>query len=247
MGLVSKMLSYDSRNFHAWQYRRTVVGSLEELSRQETHTQSEPKPQSQSQSQPEGRSEATATPDEPQPVKQPSMSEQEFEYTTKMIKANLSNFSAWHNRSQLIPRLLSDRHADSAARRTLLDQEFDLITQALYTDPYDQSLWFYHQYLMTTLSVKCPEKWRIVRELDDGDRVEYLQTQLEMLRDMLDGTDDCKWIYQALLTTAQECREVESGDEVVSTVEMEEWMVQLERLDPLRKGRWVDWRKSLGL
>jgi len=50
------------------------------------------------------------------------MTEQEFEYTTKMINANLSNFSAWHNRSKLIPKLLNERNADGTARRKFLDE-----------------------------------------------------------------------------------------------------------------------------
>lgn len=84
LGLVSKMLSKDQRNFHAWGYRRHVVKTLESLS---------------------GR----------------SMVEHEFEYTNKMIRVSLSNFSAWHNRSQLIPRLLEERAANDATRKKFLD------------------------------------------------------------------------------------------------------------------------------
>lgn len=51
-----------------------------------------------------------------------SMVEAEFEFTTKMIRVDLSNFSAWHNRSKLIPRLLTERKADDAARRKFFDQ-----------------------------------------------------------------------------------------------------------------------------
>ena len=56
-------------------------------------------------------------------LKGKSMVESEFEYTTRMIRApnGLSNFSAWHRRSKLIPRLLDERLADDAARRQFLD------------------------------------------------------------------------------------------------------------------------------
>ena len=49
------------------------------------------------------------------------MTKQEFDYTTKMISSNLSNFSAWHNRSKLIPKLLSEMKVDHEARRNFLD------------------------------------------------------------------------------------------------------------------------------
>ena len=51
-----------------------------------------------------------------------SMAEEEFDYTTRMIESNLSNFSAWHNRSKLIPRLLDERKADDVVRRSFLDK-----------------------------------------------------------------------------------------------------------------------------
>lgn len=90
LALVGKMLSLDSRNFHGWGYRRTVIAAL---------------------SSDEFQGECLAK----------SLTEQEFDYTTKMINSNLSNFSAWHNRSKLIPRLLDEREADEAERRESLD------------------------------------------------------------------------------------------------------------------------------
>ena len=50
-----------------------------------------------------------------------SMANEEFEYTTKMIKTDLSNFSAWHNRTKLIIRLLDERSASDLERRQWLD------------------------------------------------------------------------------------------------------------------------------
>ena len=95
LSLVSKMLSLDSRNFHGWGYRRTVVGALESF----------PPP-------PSSEDETNAS----------SMTESEFAYTTQMIETNLSNFSAWHRRSKLIPKLLDERKASDAQRRDFLDR-----------------------------------------------------------------------------------------------------------------------------
>ena len=91
LALAGKMLSLDSRNFHGWGYRRTVVQALDSAVLQ-------------------GEKSST------------SMTEQEFTYTTKMINTNLSNFSAWHTRSKLIPRLLNERGADNEARQKFLDE-----------------------------------------------------------------------------------------------------------------------------
>lgn len=90
LGLVGKMLSLDSRNFHGWGYRRKVVTALENAQLCQNG---------------EGI----------------SMTEEDFQYTTKKIESNLSNFSAWHTRSKLIPRLLDERKADEGARKDFLD------------------------------------------------------------------------------------------------------------------------------
>ncbi|KAK3052115.1 Rab geranylgeranyltransferase [Extremus antarcticus] len=207
LALVGKMLALDSRNFHGWGYRRTVVEAIERLG-------------------------------------DISMAEKEFEYTTKMIKTNLSNFSAWHYRSQLIPRLLNERNARREARAKFLDGEFELITSALYTDPYDQSLWFYHQFLMATLDTTNPQAGIILSPCTNSDRKMYLEQEVTSVREMLDGAEDCKYIYQALLEYARRWRDL--GGEVEKT-DMKEWLGELRKLDPLREGRWRDLEKVLGL
>ena len=83
---MGKMLNRDSRNFHGWEYRRTVIGHLE------------------------GKV-----------LNGESKARSEFEYTTKMIGSNLSNFSAWHNRTNLILRILNEESATDTERRTMLN------------------------------------------------------------------------------------------------------------------------------
>jgi geranylgeranyl transferase type-2 subunit alpha len=215
--LVNKMLHADSRNFHAWSYRRVVVEQVERL----------------------------ATSAQETPAK--SLTESEFDYTTKMIKTNLSNFSAWHNRSKLIPRLLRERNADSKARRALLGSELGLICDAINTDPFDQSIWFYHQYLIFTLAPDCPPQDLIVNDLNNDDRQKYYEHEMEYIREILEDEADCKWIYEALLYLATAYLEVEAGTQAFTTKDMGSWLQELNRLDPLRKGRWGDMAERLNI
>ena len=50
-----------------------------------------------------------------------SMAKEEFDYTTKMIRSSLSNFSAWHSRSKLIIRLLNEQAASDDERKKMLE------------------------------------------------------------------------------------------------------------------------------
>ena len=216
--LINKMLHADSRNFHAWGYRRFVVSQIERLT---------------------PRSEGEGT--------QKSLTESEFEYTTKMIKTNLSNFSAWHNRSQLIPQILIERDADPNARRAFLDSELSLICEAINTDPFDQSRWFYHQYLLSILSPSCSPDQLVVQDLTNGERQRYYEHEMEYIREILEDEADCKWIYEALLGLAQAYLEVDAGTGSLTTKDMRAWLDELKRLDPLRRGRWEDLERRLNL
>lgn len=215
--LINKMLGADSRNFHAWDYRRSVVAQIERLT-----------PGTES-------------------VAPSRLTETEFDYTSSMIKSNLSNFSAWHYRSKLIPRLLRERSADSDARRALLDSELALICEAINTDPFDQSIWFYHRYLMSTLSPKCPPDDRIVLDLNEGECSRYYENEMQYIRDILDDEEDCKWVYEGLLFVAGAYMEGQSETELFTREDMRSWLEQLKRLDPLRKGRWEDLSHRLNL
>ncbi|KAF1944278.1 hypothetical protein EJ02DRAFT_510407 [Clathrospora elynae] len=175
--LINKMLHADSRNFHAWGYRRFVVSQIERLT--------------------------PAVSDSTMKSREKSLTESEFEYTTKMIKTNLSNFSAWHNRSQLIPQILGERNADGKARRVFLDAELSLICEAINTDPFDQSIWFYHQYLLSILSPTCPPHQLVVQDLTGSERQRYYEHEMAYIREILEDEEDCKWVYEALLGLAE--------------------------------------------
>lgn len=50
-----------------------------------------------------------------------SLAREEYDYTTKKIGENLSNFSAWHSRSRLILVILDEQNASAEERRKMLD------------------------------------------------------------------------------------------------------------------------------
>ncbi len=224
LGLVGKMLTRDSRNFHGWGYRRMVVDSLESSA-----------------------------------LNGQSMARKEFHYTTKMIESNLSNFSAWHNRTKLIQRILNEKSASDEERKQMLDDgiaiflvyggtlltvvELELIHRALF-DPYDQSLWFYHQNLMCTFDADAARQ-KMAPNLSKTDRLAYIAREQEFIEDVLEDAKDCKWVYQALIECTLLAAKVQGSLSSQAKEALHTWLLELQKLDPLRQGRWTDLEKSI--
>lgn len=100
--LCKEALSYDSRNFHCWDYRKSI-SQLAQLPLQD-----------------------------------------EIDFTRTKICENFSNFSSWYVRSCL----LTDAHLKGEINMDKVwDEEYCLVENALFTDPTDQSAWFYHKWL----------------------------------------------------------------------------------------------------
>lgn len=126
--------------------------------------------------------------------------------------------------------------------KTDMHTEFDIIISAMYTDafPYAQSVWFYYQFLMTTLTDSVGHA-TITPNFTQQDRAEYLTRQLSILKEMLEDAEDCKWIYDALIEYTLSLSRMEErqldGDE---REDCKLWLSKLRELDPLREGRWDD-------
>jgi geranylgeranyl transferase type-2 subunit alpha len=65
----------------------------------------------------------------------------EWNFTTTKINANFSNGSAFHYRSKLLHYRLVD-----------VEPELELIHNAIFTEPDDQTAWWYLEYLLPLLS-----------------------------------------------------------------------------------------------
>ncbi|KAG6017163.1 hypothetical protein E4U54_008160 [Claviceps lovelessii] len=173
------------------------------------------------------------------------MVEAEFAFTTKMIKRDLSNFSAWHNRSQLIPRLLNERNADVAARKAFLEQEIATVHEALNVGPEDQSLWYYHQYLVHAI-LGANGQGLIVRDLSGHDRQRYLEDEVNFIKDLLEDYFDVKWVYEALIECTLAINAFKTdGQEQINRSLVGGWLKKLRELDTKRSGRWDELDKQI--
>lgn len=163
--VCDQMLKLDERNFHAWKHRRAVAARVDRMHLQNTtqsHTQLPLQPSIQHVKQ-----HYFITPQQyiTDTYHSAALIDSEFHFTRQCIDTNFSNFSAWHYRSQLLDMIIQQQAAgkqpkdiaNSAPKISslvttpylqLLDTEFELIKQALITQPSDQSPWLYYKWLI---------------------------------------------------------------------------------------------------
>uniref|UniRef100_I3J433 Geranylgeranyl transferase type-2 subunit alpha n=1 Tax=Oreochromis niloticus TaxID=8128 RepID=I3J433_ORENI len=74
--------------------------------------------------------------------------DQELAFTDRLIGSNFSNYSSWHYRSTLLP-LLHPESPDPPPHLLLKPIPIgSLVQNAFFTDPNDQSAWFYYRWLL---------------------------------------------------------------------------------------------------
>ncbi|BFZ61335.1 Rab geranylgeranyltransferase [Saitoella coloradoensis] len=223
LGLVDAMLGLDPRNFHGWNYRRTVLRHIAVA---------------------EGKDKG---PEERE--KGSRLEQEEWAYTTTHIQKNFSNFSAWHHRASLIPKLLSRGTQGHTSKEEVLAKELDLLHQAIYTDPADSSCWIYHQFLLSSLTKKPVEGDKdepVLTPTDLGEKIGLLRAEIGVIQELSGMEPEEKWPllslvhYKKMLAELSEDNDDEGGKE-----EVREMLRRLKEIDPLRRGRYETWEKEL--
>lgn len=201
LGIVSKLLSMDERNFHGWQYRRVVIENLE------TH-------------------------DDLENLK---INLQEFKFTSSKVNSNILNFSAWHNRSKLIPKVYhlvgKLNYQDEPlfqSKESLLLHELTLVNTGMYVDIDDSSIWVYLEWLLSDCF--------FIDELSNDKYHDILNDQLKIINELNDleitdnGKDNC-WCLKAMIII----NELLDNRSAVRPL-----LEKLIDIDPLRRGRYID-------
>ncbi|KAF4036878.1 Protein prenyltransferase alpha subunit repeat-containing protein [Phytophthora infestans] len=106
---------------------------------------------------------------------------EQLAFTTQKIEQNFSNYSALHHRSITLPEPLS---AD------VLFDEIGLVQQAVFTEPDDQSAWFYYRWLLTSM-VELVES-------SAEDASGFLKSQVQWLNELLEMESEAKWVVVTL-------------------------------------------------
>uniref|UniRef100_M4C4N4 Geranylgeranyl transferase type-2 subunit alpha n=1 Tax=Hyaloperonospora arabidopsidis (strain Emoy2) TaxID=559515 RepID=M4C4N4_HYAAE len=102
-------------------------------------------------------------------------------FTTKKIEQNFSNYSALHHRSTVLPEPITV---------DVLSSEIELVQQAVFTEPDDQSAWFYYRWLLTSMLD--------LMESSPEDAAGFLKTQVQWLEQLLEMEKDAKWVVVTL-------------------------------------------------
>jgi len=99
---------------------------------------------------------ATRAPDkEPEAIfdeLQQPLIDQECQMALGLIQKNFSNYSAWHYRAKLMPKLLDMNGLKFNPLYPIplqqIHEDLAMLKHAFFTDPKDQSPWNYHEWLL---------------------------------------------------------------------------------------------------
>lgn len=152
----------------------------------------------------------------------------ELKFTYEKICSNFSNYSSWHYRSKLIESLYQSNQIDSK----IFLEELQLMENAVFTDPNDQSAWIYQKWLLLEYQrsdIRSPEL--------DARMQEHLNNIQELSR--LEN-DNSKWCLLSLV-------------ELMSLIDLKKYepviMEYLDKLadqvDTYRKNFYLDYKKKL--
>ena len=126
---------------------------------------------------------------------------EELAYTTAKIEQDFSNYSAWQHRARLYQELLAKEGGQESGLAQGLDAEFELVRQAFFTEPDDQSPWFYYRWLLNQAA-----------RLGEGGAAEVFARELGVVEELLEEEPDSKWALLTSIDLMQRMRGLKHDD-----------------------------------
>eukprot|EP00605_Chrysophyceae_sp_TOSAG23-4_P001493 GSChrysophyteH1.ASY1.ANO1.1634.1 assembled CDS len=169
-------------------------------------------------------------------VKQGNFAAQsEFAYSTKKIEQNFSNYSAFHHRSVFINQL---EHKSIESMQACLQVEFGIVENAIFTDPFDQSAWWYHRFILHWM------KKNILNNKNEAATKEWcigvLQQQLDIITQLVDFEPTCKWPIDAEVFLLKLLEELEGQFTAARHDQIRQLLQKLIEIDPVRSQRYTE-------
>lgn len=124
----------------------------------------------------------------------------ELQFTEKKIRENFSNYSAFHQRSVFLS-------ASTEPIEELAHNEFAFVENAVFSEPNDQSAWWYHQFILSftfneiTKLMKSEDKEKIPSKLKWY--CVTLYQQLDLMEMLLGTAEKCRWVMTCLVSILQ--------------------------------------------
>jgi len=223
--LVGKLLNADERNFHGWGYRRwlaSLMGLGAETELEYTH----------------------------QKIEQNFSNYSAWHYRTALIpkvhvghktldqlcqeEAAGSTVQDPPSRESVPGEAATGQQGKGAVPMWVLLQELQLVKQAFFTEPDDQSGWFYHRWLLCACLASADQSPDAKSSL-----LEALEAEAGMCQELLEVEPDSKW---PLLTLARihELKGELGGNPEESLKVAQSTYKQLSQRDPQRAGYYQD-------
>ena len=238
--MLETLLNADDRNFHAWNYRRFVVDKITRYYFNGEHDR---------------MNEEEVADD----VIENRTREEEAKYAREKISKNFSNYSAWHHRSVHFEQLDDDKNQAAVTTETsssssptrfqaVLDAEFELVSQAFFTEPEDQSAWMYHRWLLSQLDAYSSSS-SSSSSSKNAYKIQTLQRELDRITEVSEMEPTCKWpalvcarLHKLLAKEMKLDDDFERRADVIlkHSIKAKELYEKLLLLDPLRRGYYRD-------
>ena len=231
--MLETLLNADDRNFHAWNYRRFLIDTISRYHFSDDYRRNK---------------------EEEVGVIKKRTREEETKYAREKISKNFSNYSAWHHRSVNFEQFDEGRDDEEGTEnpsssssklslqfQAVLNAEFELVSQAFFTEPEDQSAWMYHRWLLSQLDEYSSSSSSSKKAY----KIQTLQRELHRIRDVSEMEPTCKWpaLVCARLHARLAMETRDADDPAVATTHAAQAKELFERLivlDPLRKGYYAD-------